>query len=68
MRKLLLLIVIAIGIMAILKSPNLRTRLGHACGRMCGMCGCPMCRQDGEAEGLPAEEEAEATQESASTE
>ena len=64
MRKLLFLIVIAIDIAAILKSPGLCSRLGHACGRMWGMCGCPMCRQDGEVEDLPTEEAAEATQES----
>ncbi len=68
MRKLLFLIVITIGIAAILKSPDLRTRLSQACCRMCEKCGCAICRQDGETEGLPTEEEAETTQESDSTE
>ena len=68
MRKLLFLIVITIGITAILKSPDLRNRLSQACCRMCEKCGCPICRQDGETEGLPTEEEAGTIQELASTE
>ncbi len=68
MRKLLFLIVITIGIAAILKSSDLRTRLSQACCRMGEKCGCPSCCQDGETERLPTEEEAEIYQESASTE